>query len=455
MATIHRAIDDRFDRIVCVKLLRLELDGPSSSSGHASANAVYRHFLREAQALSRLQHPNTLRIYDFGYLDDGQRPFQVSEFLDGGNLRQHIRAHGVLAPEGALAILEPITGAIAEAHEQKILHRDIKPSNILFSRVGGVLIPKLADFGIARSLRARHPRADETDEHQLAQGLGLFSPRWAAPEQLLGETEGPETDVYALGLVAAFMLTGINPFDGTELPEVFDPATRSDGVVARRLRQMGIPAELLPVFMRAIAADPRTRTAAPGIFFEELRAAFGAVRAVFPSSPKGARRIDHEGPSSPGGPARTRDPAPRAPPPPPVSRSVRQVTVDEKLELDIVGERGVDVRFRVTLVPARDPAFHVQLKGLNCFVGKADGGAPVRPSTALTATGDGAAEFVSTKREPLARVLLAFGRPTPDGRGHVFPVAGGDLVITSTAGSFAVALDLGPEREIVVLSKRP
>src|SRR5438270_9323856 len=97
MATIYRATDDRLDRIVCVKLLRTTLvEGSGSTSGHRAVyEATYAHFLKEALALSKLQHPNTLRIYDFGYLDppgggaasegDGA-PFHISEYLDGGNL---------------------------------------------------------------------------------------------------------------------------------------------------------------------------------------------------------------------------------------------------------------------------------------------------------------------------------------------------------------------------------
>ncbi len=85
MATIYRARDERLERLVCVKLLRLVLEGVGSANGEGVYEATYSHFLREALALSKLQHPNTLRIYDFGYTDD-ERPFQISEFLEGGNL---------------------------------------------------------------------------------------------------------------------------------------------------------------------------------------------------------------------------------------------------------------------------------------------------------------------------------------------------------------------------------
>src|SRR4051812_22672430 len=218
MATIYRATDDRLDRVVCIKLLRTTLvegSGSNNTSGRAVYQATYSHFLQEALALSKLQHPNTLRIYNFGYLDDASpdpgAPFHVSEYLDGGNLETHIRLRGAIPADEALGILEGISGALAEAHEHGIIHRDIKPSNILFARVRGALVTKLADFGIAHSDLKKKQRADGPsafDGMESVSTVALFSPRWAAPEQLCGSPEGPRTDVYALGLLACFMLTG-------------------------------------------------------------------------------------------------------------------------------------------------------------------------------------------------------------------------------------------------------
>src|SRR6185369_16667556 len=120
MATIYRATDDRLDRVVCVKLLRTTLvEGSGSTSGsRAVYQATYTHFLQEALALSKLQHLNTLRIYDFGYLQEGSgdqgAPFHGSEYLDGGNLETHVRLRGPLPTSEAIGILEGICGAVAE-----------------------------------------------------------------------------------------------------------------------------------------------------------------------------------------------------------------------------------------------------------------------------------------------------------------------------------------------------
>jgi hypothetical protein len=133
-----------------------------------------------------------------------------------------------------------------------------------------------------------------------------------------------------------------------------------------------------------------------------------------------------------------------------VGRQVRIVDTHETLELDL-GKGGSDVRFRVSFLPEQNGIPRVQIKGLSCFVtGEA---APGRPTPAVTASSDGSVVFVSAQRQPLGRLLFAFGQPT-DNRGRVFSVDGVDLVIPSSDGSSMVALDLGPEREIVVLRKR-
>jgi serine/threonine protein kinase len=457
MATIYRAMDERLDRVVCVKLLRVELEGSGSTSGGAVYKATYSHFLREALALSKLQHPNTLRIYDFGYLEDGQRPFQISEFLDAGNLEQHLRSRGALSADETLAILERITGAIAEAHEQRIIHRDIKPSNILFSRVGDVLMPKLADFGIAQTNLQRRSHAGELEDWDSVSSIALFSPRWAAPEQLTGTAEGPFTDVYALGLVTAYMLTGIIPFDGPQVRDTFEARVRGDELVLQRMTQIGVRGAVRQVLMRAMAANPANRIQSPLSFFEDLRSTLGGARTSLPPQFAQPRKqtesvtlsladlsVGNKEPQYIAPTERAENVG---------GRSVRVVDVYEKLELDLSGEQGIEVRFRVSIVPERDQAFRIHIKGLNCFVSKAVEGPALRPTPAISAAEDGAIDFVSTSRKRLGRVAFSFGRPAPGG-GRVFPLAGGDLVVPSAEASYAVALDLGPDREIIVMCKR-
>ncbi|HEY1691096.1 MAG TPA: serine/threonine-protein kinase [Polyangiaceae bacterium] len=465
MATIYRAHDSRLDRVVCVKLLRNVIEG--SGSGGVVYQATYTHFLQEARSLSKLAHPNTLRIYDFGFLtlegeDEGNvapRPFQISEFLDGGNLETYVRARGALKPVEVLAILDRIASATAEAHGAGILHRDIKPSNILFSRVGDVLMPKLADFGIARAIR-RQPRQGETEDSiEVVPVVPLFSPRWAAPEQLRSVEEGPATDVYALGLVVAFMLQGRALFEVPDVTSTFTDRAKGDVFVRERLALHPLAPEVARVLADALRADPATRTRTPFDFYEALSRAFGTPRASLPSPVAHSGGVPSLRPPRASSESITVEAtfddvrgAGQAIAPPErwldvAGRRVRIVETHEKLDLAIPTMRGVDVRFRITLLPTRGP-LRVNLKGLNCFVAR-PGGAY---SSALTAEVDGSADFLSTQKEHLGTLSWSFGLIR--GPGRVFPVSQGELVVPFPQGHQALALELGADRELIVICRR-
>jgi serine/threonine protein kinase len=472
MATIYRATDERLDRVVCVKLLRLVVEGSGSTSGGEVYQATYSHFLREALALSRLAHPNTLRIYDFGYFDraasmplprvtarapENGRPFQISEFLDGGNLEQFVRARGPLGIAESLSILERMAGAAAEAHQLDIIHRDIKPSNILFARVGAVLMPKLADFGIARCDLRKRPREGEAEDTlEVVSTIPLFSPRWAAPEQLAEAEEGPSTDVYALGLVTTFMLAGTPLFDHEDVRSTFTERVRGDDFVARRLDALAFPAPARDVLVEAMRADPKKRTASPLAFHAELSRALrtpGAapeaesttdLRGPPPDDRRSHESITIEAVADEDRPAQSVSPPERW-----VEvggRRARVVEIHEKLDLSVSSGAAV-TRFRVTFLPARQ-GFRLHLKGLNCFVGMP--GTP--PSPALVADSDGAAFFASMTRDRTFGITWSFGEPK--GGARAFRVGDSELLVTSEQAAQSLALELGPPREIIVICRR-
>ena len=476
-STIYRATDDRLDRVVCVKLLRLVLEGPITSP-EQFYQISYSHFLQEAIALSKLQHPNTLRIYDFGYLGESRqsslqswpgrekrgRPFQVSEFLDGGNLEQFVRGRGPLKPDEVLAILERIAGALAEAHQNQIIHRDIKPSNILFSRVGGLLMPKLADFGIARcNLRKSNKpgsleAAIETTDH-----VPAFSLRWAAPEQLTEMEEGPPTDVYALGLVTVFMLTGRAPFDGDDVKTTVKERVTADDYLTGRLSALGLSSEVRRVLIDAMRADPNRRTQSAPELHAQLNRALGGAPAQLPP-PVNAPRPNFASITLDAVDRNERESS--SPPPEKVietsGRHVRIVEVHEKLDLTAhSATREIEVRFRVTLLPAVRGAptmrtsksgagapFRLHLKGLNCFVAKAGG----RPNPAVVSDRDENADMISMARERISSICWYFGEEDDEAR--VFRIGDALLSLPYPEGRIAVALDLGPGREIVVICRR-
>jgi eukaryotic-like serine/threonine-protein kinase len=213
-SVVYLGHDERLARPVCIKIF----SGVENESGVGRTS--YEHFVQEAFALSKLTHPNTLRIFDFGHLADPSSdandvqgaPMQICEYMNGGTLSQMIRDHGPPPLSQAIGIITSMCAALAEAHSLGITHRDIKPQNILFGNVGNERLAKLADFGIAKwqgEVEAvdAGQRADDT---QVVAGrrLAMYSPSWAAPEQLAGTATSPATDIYSLANVAVFLLTG-------------------------------------------------------------------------------------------------------------------------------------------------------------------------------------------------------------------------------------------------------
>ncbi len=457
MASIYRANDERLERIVCVKLLRLVLEA-GSTSGSSVYQATYSHFLQEALALSRLHHPNTLKIFDFGYLEDSGRPFQISEFLDAGNLEQHVKREGPVLPDSIMSILEPIGGAIAEAHELSIIHRDIKPSNILFARINQSLIPKLADFGIAHATPVKKKLApddayDDTDDPVSV--VTLFSPRWAAPEQLAGAASGPSTDVYSFALVTVFMLAGRAMFDTKDVRATFPERVIGDRLVTRRLSELGIAPPLQPPILRALSARTVERTANVVTFVNELKEALGTMGA-FPERGH-RRRMPSESTETLSTPLATRqhgnaqvvglvEEAPPVPPREvPLANGARAqvVEVDDRLDLAVPSELGGDARVRLTFVPARD-GFRVNVKGLNCFIVR-DG----RPSAASLLERDGTVELLSSTREPMGRLRFTFGAVS--GQNRVFPAIGPELLLPLQRAQRAVAIHIESTGELIVM----
>ena len=192
MGAVYKARQPKLNRLVALKLLAPEKDADPKFA---------ERFLREAQTLARLSHPNIVTVHDFGEV--GGRCYLVMEFVDGLNLRQLIGTRK-LAPEQAITIVPKICEALQFAHEHGIVHRDIKPENILLDKDGRV---KIADFGIAKILGREGERANLTAEQQI-----IGTPHYMAPEQI----EHPlhvdhRADIYSLGVVFYEMLTGELP----------------------------------------------------------------------------------------------------------------------------------------------------------------------------------------------------------------------------------------------------
>ncbi len=264
-SVVFKGTDERLARPVCVKVF----SGLGGLSGVGRTS--YEHFVQEAFALSRLTHPNTLRIYDFGHIgqpggsdpkDSAGMPLQVCEYMNGGTLSQIIREQGKQGLVETVRIIAAMCAALSEAHGLGIVHRDIKPQNILFGSVGETRLPKLADFGIAKwsadTDADREQRAEDT-AIVAGQKLAMYSPSWAAPEQLAGQPVSAATDIYSLAVVAIYMLTTKAIFADEDVYAGYKKRRHADEHIREAIAPLELPRGLIDVLSRALAFDPKKR----------------------------------------------------------------------------------------------------------------------------------------------------------------------------------------------------
>jgi serine/threonine protein kinase len=184
---------------------------------HATETTILR-LRKEAQAASKLDHPNLVRAFDFGMINEVQ-PFLVMELVEGRTLAEHLKEHGKLAVETALQIFIPMARALAYAHKCGVVHRDLKPSNIMLttdSSRRGQLIPKIVDFGIAKT-----QFGDDSHALTLTSTGDVFgTPLYMSPEQCAGTSVEARSDIYSLGCMFFEALTGAPPFGGRTALEV-------------------------------------------------------------------------------------------------------------------------------------------------------------------------------------------------------------------------------------------
>ncbi|WP_165252608.1 serine/threonine-protein kinase [Paludisphaera soli] len=244
MGEVYLAEHQLLKRPCALKLIR---------PGFDPGGKVLERFEREVRITAELSHPNTVDVYDYGRTEDGEY-FYVMEYLPGLGLDELVKRHGPLPPGRVVYLVRQVCLALAEAHAAGLVHRDIKPSNIFASRRGGADdVAKLLDFGLVRPLAAdRDP--DLSDEGQI-----LGTPMFMSPEQATSDREiDGRSDVYSLGAVAYFLLTGEPPFAaggtiGILLAVARDPAP------APSLRRPDVPEELERIVLTCLAKQPADR----------------------------------------------------------------------------------------------------------------------------------------------------------------------------------------------------
>ena len=208
MGEVYLADDQKLDRRVAVKILNEKF------AGHESNLA---RFTREAKAVSALNHPNILVIYEIGESENIH--YIVSEFIEGETLREHLGKSPMKIAK-TLDIAVQISGALVAAHTAKIVHRDIKPENIIVRPDGFV---KILDFGIAKLVqqKSRGFEASTVKQNETAKGLILGTVNYMSPEQAKGERVDERTDIFSFGAVLYEMIAGKTPFAGDSMSETF------------------------------------------------------------------------------------------------------------------------------------------------------------------------------------------------------------------------------------------
>jgi WD40 repeat protein len=270
MGVVYKARQIKADRLVALKMVL--------HAGHADAEALAR-FKTEAEAVARLTHPNIVQVYEVGEYDG--LPFFSLEFCAGGSLDRRLKQP--LPAREAASLISALARAVQAAHDAGVIHRDLKPANILLASGGrqspeggdatpdsgdgrpplAGLIPKIADFGLARKI-------DEAGRTHTGQVMG--TPSYMAPEQAAGRTHqlGPTADIYALGAILYDCLTGRPPFRAATVMETLQLVLSAEPVPPRTL-QPGLPRDLETICLKCLHKEPEQRYRSAAALADDLQ----------------------------------------------------------------------------------------------------------------------------------------------------------------------------------------
>jgi hypothetical protein len=270
MGKVYRAEQTPLGRICAVKVLHPNYSGEHDPEFH-------KRFFLEASMTSKLRHPNTVTIFDYGSTEDGTY-YMAMEYLEGYTLHRAIRQVGHLAEERTAHIARQICRSLREAHSLGVVHRDLKPANVYLLEHGDEPdFVKVLDFGLVKDV--------SSDGEELTKaGLFMGSPKYMAPEQINGAPIDGRTDVYALGVIMYEMVTGKVPFDR---PKTIDILMAHANEEIPAIRQMNPATRISPaleeVIMRSMAKSPNDRYRSMDEVLAALKRLGGVAMAAEPS----------------------------------------------------------------------------------------------------------------------------------------------------------------------------
>jgi eukaryotic-like serine/threonine-protein kinase len=252
MGEVYLATHRMLARPAAIKLI-----SPEALAGQdrTKAQLATARFRREADAAARLKSPHTVQLYDFGVTEDG-RLYLVMELLEGADLDTIVRRDGPMAAERVIHILRQVCESLDEAHEAGLVHRDIKPANIHVGRVGREPdFVKVLDFGLVKPIE----RGNGDDSLATMAGMTLGTPAYMAPEMIQSETIDGRADLYSLGCVAYFLLTGQLVFQGDTAIQTMFMHIQQPPVPPSQRTDNPIPPALEEIILACLAKQPSDR----------------------------------------------------------------------------------------------------------------------------------------------------------------------------------------------------
>ena len=273
MGRVYRAEQVALSRTVAIKIIHPHLIGDESTAAR---------FIIEARAASRLNHPNSVSIIDFGKTEDGQL-YLVMEFLRGKDLARIQYEEGPLAVRRIVSVLKQVLGALSEAHHLEIIHRDLKPENIILEPTRtGVDFVKVVDFGLAKI------RVDAPVRNVTSAGIVCGTPEYMSPEQGRGDPLDARSDLYGVGVILYQLLTGQIPFEAESPTQVvlmhLSQPPRDPREVAPDRR---LPDAIVEVCLRALSKSPDDRFPNADVFAAALTTALAEVEQRHARQPEG------------------------------------------------------------------------------------------------------------------------------------------------------------------------
>lgn len=251
MGVVYEGLDSKLHRRVAIKtIIKNALVDPDVAADYSE------RFMREAQAVAKLNHPNIVTVYDFG--EEGEMAYFVMEFIQGHELKQYLDSGVQFSLQKSLGYMIDLLSALDYAHAQGIVHRDIKPANVMVDQSGRL---KLTDFGVVKML---------DNVEGTSAGTMVGTPGYMSPEQILGTGVSPRSDIFAAGVILYQLLTWQKPFTGDGVFTIQQKIVNDDPVLPSALNG-ALPPVLDQIVGKALAKKPEDRYRSAREFADDLK----------------------------------------------------------------------------------------------------------------------------------------------------------------------------------------